>query len=141
MKYLQDLSKKIADQKNLIVQPTWHTFLDQVQHEISINFYLRPALYNNAEEFFMEEAYYREMSSKDLRSNIIKKYLHQILTNAIFNYSPCKELIENYDVKKKPKLAEWKKDTQKWENLSGNPYHIVSKLNFDLFHDGVDSTY
>jgi hypothetical protein len=30
LKYLQAMSAKIAKQKNLIVQPSWHTFFDQV---------------------------------------------------------------------------------------------------------------
>ena len=30
LEYLQAMSKKVAEQKNLIVQPTWHYFFDQV---------------------------------------------------------------------------------------------------------------
>ena len=35
LEYLQAESAKIAKQKNLIVQPSWHTFFDQVFRDIT----------------------------------------------------------------------------------------------------------
>jgi len=33
--YLKDISKKIADQKNLMIEFTWHNFFNQVSLDIS----------------------------------------------------------------------------------------------------------
>ena len=81
----------------------------------------------------MEEVQYRQFSEPTVKSNSIKIYLHQILTIAIFNYSPCKELIETYDEKRKPKIEIWEGNSQKWETLSVDPYHIVSKFYLTLY--------
>jgi hypothetical protein len=141
LKYLRKISKKVAEQKNLIIQPTWDTFFDQVLVDISDHYLLQAAIYKKAEDFFDEEASYREMSDPYVKSNCIKKSLHEILTNAIFNYSPCKELIEAYDEKRKPKIENWEKNTQKWETLHADPYHIVSISYLKLLMIEVQSTY
>jgi len=52
LKYLREISEKIAAQKNLIIQPTWHTFLEQVLKDINDQFILQTILYNNAKAFF-----------------------------------------------------------------------------------------
>jgi len=81
------------------------------------------------------------MNDKLVNSNVIKKYLHEILTNAIFNYSPCKDLLENFDAKQKPKIKKWGEDSQKWVILSAEPFHNVSKFCFKQFKIVVHSTH
>ncbi len=88
LKYLQGISSKVASQKNLIVQPTWHYFFDHVLADITKHDLLQKALYNTEAKFFKEDVPYKSLSDPLVRSNLIKKYLHEILTKAIFNYSP-----------------------------------------------------
>ena len=52
-----------------------------------------------------------------------------MLTNAIFNYSPCKDLLI---LCKNPAFPEkWATDQNKWLALSADPYPIVSKHVFN----------
>ena len=51
LKYLQGISSKVASQKNLIVQPTWHYFFDHVLADITKHDLLQEALYNTEAEF------------------------------------------------------------------------------------------
>ena len=127
LKFLRDKSEEIADQKNLIIQPGWDSFFDKVFLDINAHDLLQAKLFENADDFFAESVNYRGMSRVYLTSNQIKKDLHEILTKAIFNYSPCKELIDTYEEKRKPKIENWKGKSEKWETLSADPYHIVSK--------------
>ena len=93
--YLQKISAKISEQKILIIHNKWDTFFDRVLDKISKHSLLQNALYKKAKDFFVEEVPYRQFSDLSVKSNSIKIYLHQILTNAIFNYSPCKDLIDH----------------------------------------------
>ena len=113
LKYLQGISWKVANQKNLIVQTTWHNFFDHVVDDINGHGELQEELFETSDDFFAEEVTYKQISSKNLRSNIIKKYLHEILTNAIFNYHPCKDLLDVFDESVKPKIEDWGSDTNK----------------------------
>ena len=67
------------------------------------------------------------MSKPKVRSNVIKKYLHQILTNAIFAYTPCKELLNIFDTQEeKPKKEKWAGGSNMFLSLSADPFHQVS---------------
>ena len=134
LKYLQGISKSIGEHKKLIVPPTWHTFFDQVLVDIKDHEELQKALFPTEAEFFDEEVHYRSINHKMVRSNLIKKYLHQILTKAIFKYSPCKELLDGFEGKHKPTYQDWEKDTNKWLSLSAEPFQNVSKYCFQQFN-------
>ena len=66
LEYLKAISKKIADQKTLIVGITWHNFLKHVTVEISDSFKLEPHLYETPEDFFLEHTPYREAGNPKL---------------------------------------------------------------------------
>jgi len=85
---------------------------------------LQKVLYNHHSQFFHEEVYHRDISNPSVKSNQIKKYLHQILTNAIFEYYPCKDLL--LVSKQKPNKDEWSTDKPFWLSLNANPYPQVS---------------
>lgn len=133
MEYLQKISQKVANHKKLVVQTTWHNFFDHVADHINSHEELQNELFDTSAEYFAEELSYRELSSKSVRSNIIKTYLHEILTNAIFNYSPCKDLLDVFDETVKPKQADWESDTIKWLYLSAEPFQYVSVFYLNYF--------
>ena len=128
------MSAKIAKQKNLIVQTSWHYFFDQVLRDITKHDLLQQALFDSEIEFFEEDVPYTEINDPSKRSNIIRMYLHEILTKAIFNYSPCKELSWNCHKKHIPKIENWEKCNNIWVGLSADPFPNVSTLNFTIFH-------
>jgi hypothetical protein len=108
LKYLRDISENVAEQKNLIVPQTWHMFFSKVIEDINNHLELSDNLYDTQEEFYREEVVYRDITKTVVRSNLIKKYLHEVLTKAIFNYGPCKDLLDVYR-KKKPTTKDWEK--------------------------------
>src|SRR5688500_7614745 len=70
---------------------------------------------------------YSSITSPTIRSNVVKKYLHEILTNAIFNYTPCKDLMQFMEEKHKPSSKKWANISKKWLSLSAKPYPNVSE--------------
>ena len=107
-------------------------FFDHVLANITKHDLLQEALYNTEAEFFEEDVPYKSLSDPLVRSNLIKKYLHEILTKAIFNYSPCKDLLWNCHKKHTPKIEDWEKCNKLWVGLSAEPFQNVSKFNFHL---------
>src|SRR5687768_7947377 len=114
LEYLQEMSAKIAKQKNLIVQPSWHYFFDQVFCNITKHDMLQEALFDSEIVFFEEDVPYTEINNPSKRSNIIRMYLHEILTHAIFNYSLCQESLWNSHKKHIPKIENREKCTNIW---------------------------
>src|SRR5688500_5291744 len=94
---------------------------------------LQEALYNTGDDFFVEDVHYKSINDKKVRSFSIKEYLHLILTNAIFNYSPCKDLLDVFDENHKPKMGDWADCTKKWLALSAEPFQLVSEISTELF--------
>ena len=127
--YLKAISKKIADQKTLVVGVTWHSFLKQVSVKIS-EYFKASILYNTPEDFFAEHTPYRQASSKSLQSNKIKKAIHSILTYAIFHLRPSKDLYDEVPDKIKPDPELWSGDSNKWLSLSAEPFSAVSIIQF-----------
>jgi hypothetical protein len=134
LKYLRGISEKVAFQKNLIVQTTWHNFFDRVLADINTHDGLQKELYETEANFFAEEVLYKNINTNMVRSNLIKKYLHEILTNAIFNYSPCKDLLDVFDENHKPKSEDWGTHQNKWLSLSAKPFQHVSVVSSELFN-------
>jgi hypothetical protein len=124
---LKAIIEKIAQQKTLVVHITWHDFFKQVTDEMSKHLGLDMLLYDKAEEFYAEYATYRQYASKELPSNKCKKYIHEILTNALFTCSPSKELILALPERYKPSRAKWAGTKNKGLSLSAEPYQHVSK--------------
>ena len=54
LKYLQGISSKVASQKNLILQPTWHYFFDHVLADITRHDLLQETLFDTEAEFLMK---------------------------------------------------------------------------------------
>ena len=127
------MSEKVASQKNLIVQPTWHYFFDQVLANITRHDLLQEELFDSEAEFYDEDVPYSEINGPLTRSNKIRNYLHEILTYAIFNYSPCKDLVWNCHKKHIPNFDCWKTCNNIWVGLSAEPFQNVSKFNFTTF--------
>jgi hypothetical protein len=128
---LKGISVKVAEHKKKVVQVNWNWFFNQVLDDINDKTILWNALYETQEDFFREEVKYRDMNLATVQSNKIKRYLHDILTNAIFEYSPCKDLLIGY--KKKPTKAEWKDCGKKWVSLNADPFQNVSESIAKLF--------
>jgi hypothetical protein len=85
LKHFRDISSKIADNKDLYVQQTWHNFFLNVLDDIYTNAALAKVIYKLQNEFYHEETIYHEMSKPEkTRSCKIKLSLHHILTKAIF---------------------------------------------------------
>ena len=133
LKYLRAMSEKVAEQKNLIVQHTWHYFFDQVLADITRHDLLQEELFNTETEFFDEDVPYSGINHPSTRSNKIRYYLHEILTYAIFNYSPSKDLVWNCHKNHIPNFEEWKACNNIWVGLSAEPFQNVSKFNFIFF--------
>ena len=124
--YFKKYSKKVAAQKELVVSQSWQLFFSQVARDISHNSALAQLLYTTQEEFYQEDFTNRELGNQNVRSNQIKKHLHQILTNAIFNYHPCKDLLDLCKTNK-PSPEEWITGANKWLSLASEPLQHVSK--------------
>jgi len=78
----------------LVVSQSWQFFFSEVAKDINCNTALAKHLYTTQEEFYIEEFNNRQLGNPNVRSNQIKKQLHQILTNTIFTYCPCKDLLD-----------------------------------------------
>ena len=130
LEYLKAISKKIADQKTLIVGITWHNFLKRVSVKISEFFKANPCLYETPEDFFLEHTPYREAGNPQLQSNLIKKAIHGILTYAIFHLRPCKDLYDEQPANNKPDPNLWSGNSNLWVSLSVEPYSAVSTIQF-----------
>jgi len=102
---------------------------------------LQQALFETKAEFFAEDVIYKEIGEKKVRSNIIKMYLHAILTNAIFHYAPCKDLLDVFDENQKPKSDVWATNENKWLHLSAEPFQIVSAISLELFNIAFHSSH
>ena len=89
-------------------------------------------LYDTQADFYIEDVEYRDIATESVQSNKIKKSLHQILTNAIFNYSPYKDLLAVYKNIKKPTASEWGQEKKKWVSLTSEPIQHISQLKFQL---------
>ena len=127
-KRLKEMFVKVAEQKKQIIPITWNYFFNKVLDDITKNTLLWEALFDEQEEFYQEEVLYREITSKKIRSNQIKRHLHDVLTHAIFHYSPCKDLLIGY--KKKPTEKAWLDipvKQPKWVSLNAEPYQNVSE--------------
>ena len=79
LKYLQAMSAKIAKQKNLIVQTSWHYFFDQVLADITKHDLLQKALFDSEIEFFEEDVPYTKTNNPSTRSNIIGSFYMKFL--------------------------------------------------------------
>ena len=64
--------------------------MDQILWDINDHDELQKVLYETEADFLEEDVTYRSACSKTVQSNLIKTYLHEILTNAIFNYLHAK---------------------------------------------------
>ena len=87
------------------------------------------------QDFYIEEVpNYNQKSSLTLQSNKIRKSLHEILTNAIFTYQPCCDLL--HFCKKKDTNAtwiSWATANKEWTVLGTEPYQHVSIYIQNLF--------
>ena len=124
--YLKAYSKKVAAQKELVVSQSWQLFFSEIAKDINCNSALAQILYTTQEEFYQEELTNRELSNPSVRSNQIKKHLHQILTNAIFTYHLCKNLLDLCKTNK-PSPETWITGANKWLSLASEPLQHVSK--------------
>ena len=129
---LKHISKKILELKKFVIQDTWAQWLTKVLDEIVAHDELQNVIYEHQSDFFLEDVYHRNISYDTVPSNQIKKYLHEILTNAIFEYNPCKELLLIMK-KTPPSKQEWSSDKVFWLSLKADPYHVVSIHFYDLF--------
>ena len=129
---LKAISKKISDLKKYIVKDTWSQWMTNVLDEIVAHAELQELLFDSQSEFFQENVYHRDIGSCHVRSNLIKKYLHDILTNACFEYNPCKELlfIPRREI---PNRDLWSGNSVFWQSLNANPYSTVSEVVNCLF--------
>ena len=100
----------------------------RVLHDITNNYGMQTKLYETAADFWDENVHYRTLSDQDVKSNLVKKYLHDILTYAIFHYCPCKDLQIAFHLKYKPKKEKWQTAENKWLSLSAEPFQHVSKF-------------
>ena len=138
---LKSLSKKILEDKRFIVDDSWSQWMKNVLDDMNQHKDLQNALYNEQQEFFHEDVYHRNISHDSVRSNHIKQCLHDILTNAIFEYNPCKQLmlINN---KKLPKREDWNENTNMMVSLKADPFSRVSDdaeifFNVSYFSDAL----
>ena len=126
LKHLRQISEKLAKQKTLIVPQTWQLFFNKVIEDMKNKTKLQQVLFDTQEEFYHEEVAYRDFNSNAMQSYKIKMYLHEVLTKAIFEYKPCKELLQLCKTQK-PTAEKWITDTKKWFSLTSKPYQVVSK--------------
>lgn len=91
-------------------------------------------------EFYKEDILYRELTKEHVRSNKIKRGIHEVLTQAIFLYSPCKELLVFSKKVKKPTAKDWKPAIPKWVSLTAEPFQHVRTLNSKIFQSHSTNT-
>ena len=109
----------------MIVRDTWAQWMTTVLDEIVAHVELQDVLYTYQREFFQEDVYHRDISKDHVRSNEIKQYLHEIMTNAIFNWCPGKDLVSN--AKKAVDRNRWSSNEVFWLSLNAAPFSRVSK--------------
>ena len=120
--------------KQFVVPISWNDFFKRILEDIIKNPVLLQALYPIQDLFYEEDVSYKEISNPTVQSNQIKILLHQILTHAIFEYSPCKDLLNLFTKKSKPAAEQWTqhKDIDNLLKLSAEPFQYVSKF-FSIF--------
>ena len=138
-KYLIGVSQKCADQKEKIVPITWRSFFDKGLQDINNKTELLQVLYQTQEDFYHEDVHYRDIRKDNVRSNKIKKVLHEVLTKAIFVYRPCQDLLNL--CRTKPSPEDWGKDTKKWLMLSSEPYQAVREYIFKIDNNYLHLTH
>ena len=124
--YLKEKSKKLAEQKELIVFESWHSFFTRVLEDINNNSDLSQVIFEKQADFYRGEVNYNNIGKDINQSNKIRKCLHQILSNAIFHYCPCMDLIQFCKKAIKPTAEEWEECNAKWLSLNAEPYQLVS---------------
>jgi hypothetical protein len=122
---LKGISAKVAWQKEYIVPVNWRSFFNKVLKDIINDANLTLYMYEKQEDFYMEGMEYRKFGSKEVRSNKIKHYLHLILTKAIFEYRPCRDLLA-FCRNQRPTPEAWVQGDDKLKSLSTDMYQIVS---------------
>ena len=90
---LQKISSSIAELKQYVVPVSWNNFFKRILEDINKSPPLLQALYTTQDLFYKEDVNYKEISNPNVQSNKIKILLHEILTHAIFEYHPCKDLL------------------------------------------------
>ena len=124
--YLQRLSETIAEQKLIVLKERWHSFFKKICSEITSDAVLMNSLYNTQQEFYESERTYKDFNNEEDQLYHVKEQLDTILTHAIFNYRPCKELLEVFKINT-PTEEQWKKaSTTKWLSFASRPYQNVS---------------
>lgn len=125
--HLKGYSTKIANDKEKIVRPTWHYCFQMIGDDITKKGNLQSRLYQTQANFYQEEVKYTDLTDSGVPSYMIKHYLHEVLTHAIFNYGPCTNLLGTYK-KDKPTPETWGIPSKnKWLLLSVEPFQHVSK--------------
>ena len=125
---LQKISSSIAELKQFVVPVSWNNFFKRILEDINKSSPLLDALYSKQDSFYEEEVNYKEISNPNVQSNKIKILLHKILTRAIFEYHPCKDLLNLFAKTSKPTAKEWKQNDSSLLKLSAEPFQHVSEF-------------
>ena len=141
LEYLQKISEEIYDDKKMVIETSWHNFFNSIILDITSNLGIMQNIYETAEEFFQDDVKYRDFSDKNVKSNVVKKHLHILLTNAIFNYCPCKDLWLAIPVDARPKWEVWGGNANKWLSFSADPYHQVSKFSSKICYCSLSTIF
>ena len=100
LQHLKAKSKHLAEQKEKIVRLTWHDFFVHIADDINNHPDLQLYLFEDQSAFYSKEVHYRDICTEQGgKSQKIRKYLNEILTNAIFEYQPCKSLLNVFEEK------------------------------------------
>ena len=128
MQRIQSNKQENFRKKKFVVKDDWSQWIKNVLDEIIEHDDLEKLLFNKQKDFFLEDVYHCKISEPDVHLNQIKKYLHEILTEAIFEKHPCKELLLVFQKKKQPSKEKWSSDVNFWLSLNADPYPKVSEI-------------
>lgn len=115
----------------MVLNLNWKYFFTQLVEDLENNNALLQLQFKTQAELYKQEVHYRDLSIDSVHCNKIKRSLHEIFCNAIFEYSPCKELIHktykpiDSNAWRNPPPLPRNPDRNLWFALGTEPYHLV----------------
>jgi hypothetical protein len=123
-KHLLQLSRKIADQKDLYIKDTWRSLFQSIYSALDEDTVFLETLYETQQELYQEVLHQRQQVECKARKN--RERLSLILADVIFAENPTSTLAteSNADIQK------WKQGMQNstWTGMDSNPFTSVRNV-------------
>ena len=125
LKSLQDISENIANQKEFFLKRDWKWWWDEFAKKIAGHKGLNKTMFTTQSDFNQEELNFRYVGRPGARTIQTRLILHKILSDFIFHYQPCMNLLGLVKNQKTPTIEDWQDLSGRWCHLTSDPYQLV----------------